>query len=280
MKIDKNIVTLIESLTLAAGEHRKVSQPGRYFILLSNSLATRCQIAVGGSSYQPWPVLYSARVEKDEDYFGQVRFYNPTAASMTVEYIISNLIIENASTQITGDVSVIDRSTGIETPAPITALPLSILINNAAAVDKGGGKVGIPLTSQPFATGEILTISGTVNYNGIAHVVDATSSADEVVITVAYNAETFDGVDDRIGLTDPRSAAANADRKEIVVHNHNGTYNVFWGDTNIDPANNRGIPIPSDAAYIVPNTGQIFFAAEDGAGVAGCVISYANMTKT
>lgn len=264
MKIDKNIVTLIESLTLAAGEHRKVSQPGRYFILLSNSLATRCQIAVGGSSYQPWPVLYSARVEKDEDYFGQVRFYNPTAASMTVEYIISNLIIENASTQITGDVSVIDRSTGIETPAPITALPLSILINNAAAVDKGGGKVGIPLTSQPFATGEILTISGTVNYNGIAHVVDATSSADEVVITVAYNAETFDGVDDRIGLTDPRSAAANADRKEIVVHNHNGTYNVFWGDTNIDPANNRGIPIPSDAAYIVPNTGQIFFAAEDG----------------
>ncbi|MBA7518555.1 hypothetical protein ES705_10626 [subsurface metagenome] len=274
MKIDKNIVNLIESLTLAAGEHRKVDQPGRYFLLVSNSLATPCQIAIGGSSYQPWPVLYSARVEKDQDYFGQIRFYNPTAASMTVEYIISNLIIENASFQVSGVVSVSDISTAVETPAAVVALPLSFLINAAAAVDKGGGKVGIPLTSQPFATGEILTISGTVNYNGIAHVVDATSSANEVVITATYAAETFDGVDDRIGLTEPRSIAADADRKELVVHNHDGTYNIYWGDKNIDPANNRGIPIPSDAAYIIPNTGQIFFAVEAGAGVAGCVISY------
>jgi len=280
MKIDKNVVNLIESLTIAAGEHRKVSQPGRYFILLSNSLADRCQIAIGGSSYQPWPVLYSARVEKDKDYFSQVRFYNPTAASMTIEYIISNLIIENASTQITGDVSVIDVSSVIETPPAVIALPLSFLINNAAAVDKGGGLVGIPLTSQPFATGEILTISGTVNYDATDHVVDATSSADEVVITATYAAETFDGVDDMIGLTDPRSVVANANRKEIVVHNHDGTYKVYWGDKNIDPANHRGIPIPSEAAYIVPNTGQVFFAAEDGSGVAGCVISYANMIRT
>jgi len=280
MKIDKDIVNLIESMTLAAGEHRKVDQPGRYFLLISNSLATPCQIAIGGSSYQPWLVLYSARVEKDQDYFSQVRFYNPTAASMTVGYIISNLIIENASVQISGDVSVTDVTNVIETPASITALPRSILIDNAAAVDKGGGKVGIPLTSQPFATGDVLTITGTVNYNGAAHVVDATSSADEVVITIAYNAETFDGVDDRIGLTVPISVAADSDRKELVVHNHDATHKVYWGDTNIDPPNYRGIPIPCEAAYIIPNTGQIFFAAEDGAGVAGCVISYANMIRT
>ena len=280
MKIDKDVVNLIETLPLAAGEHRKVDQPGRYFLLVSNSLATRCRIAIGGRSYQPWPVLYSARVEKEDDFFTFVRFYNPTASPMTVEYIISNLIVENASAQITGDISVTDITSVIETPAPITALPMSFLINNAEAVDKGGGKVGIPLTSQPFATGEVLTITGTVNYNGAAHVVDATSTANEVVITATYAAETFDNVDDSIGLTAPRSVAADSTRKEIVVHNHDGTYNVYWGDTNIDPANSRGVPIPSEAAYIIPNTGQIFFAAEDGAGVAGCVISYANMIRT
>jgi len=280
MKIDKDIVTLIESMTLPAGKHRKVGQPGRYFLLVSNSLATPCHIAIGGSSLQPWPVLYSARVEKDQDYFSQVRFYNPTAGPMTVEYIISNLIIENASSQITGTVDVVDITSVIETPAPITVLPRSILINNAAAVDKGGGLVGIPLTSQPFATGDVLTITGTINYNGVAFVVDATSSANEVVITVAYNAETFDGTDDRIGLTTPQSVAAVSKRKAAVVHNHNASHKVYWGDTNIDPPNYRGIPIPCEAAYIIPNDGQIFLAAEDGSGVAGCIISYANLTST
>jgi len=279
MKIDKNIENLIEPLTLAAGEHRKVDQPGRYFLLISNSLATRCQIAIGGSSYQPWPVLYSARVEKEEDYFGRVRFYNPTAGPMTVEYIISNLIIENASSQITGTVDVRDITSLIETPAPITALPRSILIDNAAAVDKGGGLVGIPLTTQPFSTGNAVIIAGTINYNG-PNTVDPTSSANEVVITAAYNAETFDGIDDRIGLTVPRSVAADSIRKVLVAHNHDAAYRVYWGDTNIDPLNYRGIPIPCEAAYIIPDIGQIFFAAEDGAGVAGCIISFANMTRT
>ena len=120
MKIDKDIVNLIESLTLAAGEHRKVDQPGRYFLLVSNSLSTDCQIAIGGSSFQPWPVLYSARVEKEDDYFSQVRFYNPTGSSMTVEYIISNLIIENAASRVTGTIDVVDITNAIETPAALT----------------------------------------------------------------------------------------------------------------------------------------------------------------
>jgi len=279
MKIDKDIVNLMESMTLAAGEHRTVDQPGRYFLLVSNSVATPCQIAIGGSSYQPWPLLYSARVEKDEDYFGKVRFFNPTAAAMTIEYIISNLIIENASVQISGTVSVKDVSDAIETPAALSIIPRTMLLDNAAAVDKGGGLVGIPLTAQPFSMGDAITIAGTTNYNG-AYVVGATSSADEIVIIKTYNAETFDGVNDVVGLTVPQSIAADPDRKELIVHNHNVTYHVYLGDTNINPANNRGIPIPCEAAYIIPNTGAIFLAAEGGAGVAGCTVSYANMKST
>ena len=108
----------------------------------------------------------------------------------------------------------------------------------------------------------------------------STSSANEVVITATYVAETFDGVNDRIGLTVPKSIAAKSTRKGLVVHNHNATYQVYWGDTNIDPGNARGIPIPCQAAYIIPITGIVYFAAESGAGVAGCIVSYANLTRT
>lgn len=262
--------------TMAAGRQHSVAMFGNFFTILENSLTVNPEISIDGDPFYEIPQGVSLEIEP----FKKLEFKNTTASSMSLWIAMSAGKIWDNRANFAGVITVRDISDAIETPAPIIALPKSILINNAAAVDKGGGLVGIPLTAQPFATGDILTITGTINYNGTAHVVDASSTANEVVITATYNAETFDGVDDRIGLTVPRSVAADATRKEIVVHNHDGTYNVYWGDTNIDPPNNRGIPIPCDAAYIIPNTGQIFFAAEDGAGVSGCTISYANMTST
>lgn len=262
--------------TMPASRQHTVAMFGNFLTILDNSLSINPELSVDGDPFYEIPQGVSIEVLP----FKKVEFKNPSGSSMSLWIAMSAGKIWDNRANFAGIVSIEDITDAIETPAAIVALPKSILINNAAAVDKGGGKVGIPLTAQPFATAEVLTITGTVNYNGAAHVVDATSSANEVVITATYVAETFDGVDDRIGLTAPRSVAADSTRKEIVVHNHDGTYNVYWGDTNIDPANNRGIPIPSDAAYIIPNTGQIFFAAEDAAGVAGCIISYANMTST
>ena len=263
--------------TMAAGRQHTVNIFSNFLAILDNSLAMNPEISVGGDPFYEIPQGISLRVEA----FNKVEFRNPSTTSiMTLWVAMSAGEIWDNRANFSGEISVEDITDAIETPPAIVALPLSFLINNAAAVDKGGGLVGIPLTAQPFATGEILTISGTVNYNGVAYAVDATSSANEVVITAAYVAKTFDGVNDSIGLTNPRSIAADATRKEIVVHNHNATYNVYWGDADIDPDNNRGIPIPSDAAYIIPNTGQIFFAVEAAAGVSGCVISYANMTST
>lgn len=65
----------------------------------------------------------------------------------------------------------------------------------AAAVDKGSGKVGIPITGHGFSTGQIIILSGTTNYDG-THLVDSTSSTNEVVITDTYVAETFAGTED------------------------------------------------------------------------------------
>ena len=353
MKIDKDITNLIESLTLVAGEHRKVDQPGRYFLLQSNSLTTDVQISIGGRSYQPWPVLYSARVEKEDDFFSFVRFYNPTASPMTIEYIISNLIIDNKATVITGSVVLLidDTSNGTSTPPSILVLPNTMLIDgspavnvgggvvgipltaqpfntgdnvtitncpqyngayvvlassgvnqvditvtfkgglidNAAAVDVGGGVVGIPITGHPYSTDETITITGTVNYDGDYPVL-ASSTANQVNITVAYNAETFDGVDDShnltfdntddsIGLASAQSIPACATRKELHIANHDATYKVFWGDSDVDADSYRGIPIMPESIYIIPCTDQIFLSGENGAGVAGCRVSWSNKTK-
>lgn len=261
--------------TMSAGRQRKVAMYGNFLTILDNSLSVNPEVSIDGDPFYEIPKGVSVHVEP----FSKVEFRNPSGSSMSLWIAMSAGEIWDNRAVFVGTIPIEDITDAIETPAAIVALPKNILINNAAAVDKGGGLVGIPLTAQPFATGDGVTIINTVNYDG-DYTVDATSTANEVVITATYNAETFDGTDDRIGLTAPRSVAADSTRKEIVIHNHDGTYNVYWGDTNIDPPNNRGIPIPCDAAYIIPNTGQIFFSAEDGAGVTGCIISYANMTTT
>jgi len=66
-------------------------------------------------------------------------------------------------------------------------------LDNAAAVDKGGGLVGIPITGHPFAAGDTITLDGTSNYDGAEEIVSET--ADEVVITATYAAETFAGTE-------------------------------------------------------------------------------------
>ncbi len=65
-------------------------------------------------------------------------------------------------------------------------------LDNAAAVDKGSGLIGIPCTAHGFATSDIIHIDGTTYYDG-EHTVDATSTTDEIVITSSYVAETFSG---------------------------------------------------------------------------------------
>ena len=80
-------------------------------------------------------------------------------------------------------------------------------INNAAAVDKTGGKVGIPVTAHGFATGDTVDITGSTNYDG-HYTVDATSTTNEVVITATYAAETFTG-NEFIGAPQTANALLN-----------------------------------------------------------------------
>ena len=172
----------------------------------------------------------------------------------------------------------------------ITATFKGGLIDNAAAVNVGVGVVGIPITGHPYATGETIRLDNTTNYDGDYPVL-ASSTANQVNITVAYNAETFDGVndshnlvfdgvDDKIALTTAQSIPADTTRKELHITNHDATYKVFWGDANVNATTYRGVIIQPDSVYILPCTDEIFLACEDAAGVTGCIVSWANKTKT
>lgn len=71
-------------------------------------------------------------------------------------------------------------------------------INNAGvAVDKGSGTVGIPVTGHGIDIGKHIVIYGTDSYNG-EHVVESTTTTNEIVITATYAAETFDSSTDSV----------------------------------------------------------------------------------
>ena len=74
----------------------------------------------------------------------------------------------------------------------ITVGPKRVLVFEGAAVDKGGGKVGFPITAHGRPAGAQIVINGTTNYDG-AYLVDATSTANEIVVTVAYVLENVTG---------------------------------------------------------------------------------------
>lgn len=267
---------VLRPLTLAAGERKRVSDLASFLMIVSNTGTSRIQISIDDDPLSDMPVGYPFRLPKEGDFFKHVDFYNPNVVSVNIEYILSMGIV-TPGVVISGEVAVTDIADAITTPSPLTALDLTYTIDNAAAVDKGGGKVGIPFTGQPFETGEILTISGTVNYDTVAAVVDATSTVNEVVITAAYVAEVFAGTE-LCYLTTPRSLPADTTQKMAICQLH-GTADVWFGDSNVSPVGKLGTKLETDNNTLLPVTSAIYFVA-DGAGVTGSLLSFNRLQKT
>lgn len=74
----------------------------------------------------------------------------------------------------------------------ITVGPQRVLTFTGAAVNVGGGVVGLPCTAHGRPSGSQIVIAGTVNYNG-AFLVLASSTANQINITAAYVAEDLTG---------------------------------------------------------------------------------------
>ena len=69
-------------------------------------------------------------------------------------------------------------------------------LSNAAAVDEGGGLVGIPCPSHGYKEGDSIVISGSTNYDATYTLpTQAAGTGDEFIVTATYNAETFAGTE-------------------------------------------------------------------------------------
>jgi len=63
-----------------------------------------------------------------------------------------------------------------------------------AAVDKGGGKVGIPCTAHGLTSADYIRVEGSINYND-EYSIDGDTTANEIVIVETFVAETFLGME-------------------------------------------------------------------------------------
>lgn len=121
-------------------------------------------------------------------------------------------------------------------------------LNAAAAVDKGGGLVGLPSTAHGYPTGKSVTVNGTTNYDGI-HTVDATSSANEIVITATFVTETFATTDtvspnEEFNVRNFQFSGFTNDFRVDFPANSTVTINLLEGtssDTALTPANQNNV---------------------------------------
>ena len=106
-------------------------------------------------------------------------------------------------------------------------------LDNAAAVDKGGGEVGIPITGHSFAAGDRIEINGSTNYDG-QYVINS-QTANEVVITETYNAETFGGTETADEIPGPDTNTFS-ELSEIAAGNGytSGGYQLSLNTTDFD----------------------------------------------
>ena len=89
-------------------------------------------------------------------------------------------------------------------------------IDNAAAVNKGSGEVGIPVTAHGLTAGMAIAIDDTTNYDGWYLIVSQT--VNEIVITATYVAETFAGTETIHEAPGPKTNVLS-DLQEITTGN-------------------------------------------------------------
>lgn len=162
----------------------------------------------------------------------------PTATSADANYPVTNLTANNYRKKVWKAASGVQVAT-IRVPISANAEVISLhntnaetaictitldsaeqTLNNAAAVDKGGGLVGIPLTGHGHSEGEILLLNGSTNYDGVYTLPSQSSgSANEIIITATYQAETFAGTE---------TACIIVESTTHTLETATRTYDRFW----------------------------------------------------
>jgi len=111
---------------------------------------------------------------------------------------------------------------------PLNDGTITSLDVGGVARNVGGGVVGLPFADHPFLVGDTVDISGTGNYNA-DEVLLAGTTEDELQITAAYVAETFDGTETIIKqITDSHSGCG----RMAMDSTGNIYYGIDWDKVN------------------------------------------------
>jgi len=86
------------------------------------------------------------------------------------------------------------RYTDSSGDSPTNVATIADLLDNAAAVDAGGGLVTLPVDAHVFTAGQWIEITNTTNYDGVFEIVSIVALV-SVTITSAFTAETFAGTE-------------------------------------------------------------------------------------
>jgi hypothetical protein len=81
--------------------------------------------------------------------------------------IYSNQSDQNCYPRYKPSIQVVSSTSEYVIGASATIVGQKVNLDNADAVDYGGGVIGIPITGHPFFPSQTVVISGTVNYDGI-----------------------------------------------------------------------------------------------------------------
>jgi hypothetical protein len=144
-------------------------------------------------------------------------------------------------------------------------------IDNAAAVDKGSGLVGIPVTSHAFTADFEVTIAGSTNYNNAYTIVSET--ANEIVITETYAAETFGGTETIISTIKTIGKVGTEAGTFANTEAQDSSYHVLTNDGDnldwvyqIDVGGGRTASLIKFNGYLTGNTDTVNIQAYDFVG--------------
>lgn len=117
-------------ITLQPGEVRPIFALAKFFYLIENSISTSLTVQFDDQSPSPIPEGLSVEMEEP---FEKITFVNTSAGVATLKFALSNGVIQNNNTLISGSINADATATDIDTPAPVVANAAGITIAGDAA---------------------------------------------------------------------------------------------------------------------------------------------------
>lgn len=109
----------LRSLTLAAGQRKRVHGIASFFVLVSNTGTKDVHIAIENDKLSQCPKGYTYQERKDDTFFSHIDFYNPNVGSVIVEYVLSDGLVRSTPDLTADSMPVVDIADTIEAPVAI-----------------------------------------------------------------------------------------------------------------------------------------------------------------